>query len=39
MPVKINCLKEISGAYRASMIINSDVNVVVPLLRIHFDSL
>jgi hypothetical protein len=39
MPLQNNCLRVISGAYRATPIRNSEIEVGVPPLRIHLDSL
>jgi hypothetical protein len=39
MPLLNNCLKAISGAYRATPIRNLEVEVGVPLLCIHLDSI
>jgi hypothetical protein len=39
MPLRNNYLRAISGAYRATPIRNLEVEVGVPLLGIHLDSL
>jgi hypothetical protein len=39
MPLQNNCLQAISGAYRATPIQNLKVEVGVPLLGIHPDSI
>jgi hypothetical protein len=39
MPLQNNCLRAISGAYRATPIRNLEVEVGVPLLGIHLDSI
>jgi hypothetical protein len=38
-PLQNNCLRAISGAYRATPIRNLEVEVGVPPLEIHLDSL
>ncbi len=39
MPLQNNCLRAISGAYRATPIRNLEVEVGVPPLGIHLDSI
>jgi hypothetical protein len=39
MPLQNNCLRVISGAYRATPIRNLEVEVGVPSLEIYLDSL
>jgi hypothetical protein len=39
MPLQYNCLRAISGAYRATPIRNLEVEVGVPPLGIHLDSI
>ncbi len=39
MPLPNNCLRAISGAYRATPIRNLEVEVGVPPLGIHLDSI
>jgi hypothetical protein len=39
MPLQNNCLRAISGAYRSTPIRNLEVEVGVPPLGIHLDSI